>query len=134
MRGNAPDPTPAIPETLIGAAAVPFPAISLMRTSLPFAPRSTQLATAPPEARLTISTRPNGLPSSIRTFLPNVAPASFDKTAYPCGLSSGALNRATATLFPFDETAGPLIGQPSISQPSFASISGWDHLPLTNRA
>src|SRR5437762_7351578 len=69
----------------------------------------------------------------MRIFLPKVLPESDDIRTLTSGLSSGAVNQATATFFPLDETAGPLMGQPSISQPSFVNASGWDHRPLAYR-
>src|SRR5262249_25194745 len=132
--GNPPEATPAALDTSIGAALAPLGSNRRMWSLGPWPVRSIQLTTASPEARLSTSVRPAGLPPSTRIFLPNVFPESTDIIRFTWGLSPGAVNQTTATFFPLADTAGPLIGQPSISQPSLVKASGADHRPLRYRA
>src|SRR5437867_13219450 len=133
IRGNPPDRAPGEPDAVMEEPGVPRASIWRRRTWLPWLERSIQLATAPPDGRLTTPTRPVGFPSSMRIALPNVLPESPDIRTLTRGFSPAAVNQATATLRPLDEIAGPLIGQPSISQPSFVSGSGGDQRLLAYR-
>src|SRR5215475_7272646 len=105
MRGNPPEVTPDVPDTLVAGATAPFALNRRVWSCGPCAVRSIQLTTESPEAKLTTSTRPAGLPPSTRIFVPNVLPASEDISRFTCGFSFGAVNHATATFFPFDEIA-----------------------------
>src|SRR5215470_4232894 len=132
--GKPPEAALRVPEAFTGAAAVPFAATWRICTCGPsLSVRSIQLTMASPDGRLKISTLPAGLPSSIRTFFPNVFPESEDITKFTCGFSPGAVNQATARFFPDDDTAGPLIGQPSIFHPSLLRVSAVLHFPFENR-
>src|SRR5689334_6180879 len=131
--GKPPDRTPAVCDTSIGAAPVPFAANRRNCSLEPCPVRSIQLTTASPVGMLRTSTRPTGFPPSTRIFFPNVFPESLDIMRSTSGLSPGAVNHAAATLLPLEETAGPLIGHPSISHPSLLGVSGTDHLPPAKR-